>query len=143
LGGNPDESGWPEIRGILRGAGLADEESEEAPARRGIADRRPLFRGHPRGDELADGAVGLQDSERTVRGIRQLHGELDDALEHDLQLEFGSKLETRTDELVPAIHLERQPSASRRPGERPVPPGTIVPAVGFGDLPDSAWRFYR
>jgi hypothetical protein len=68
--------------------GVVDEHTEDASTDRDVADGGPLGLGDPCGDELADGAVGMQHAKRAVAGPGEVGRQLPDALEDDGQREL-------------------------------------------------------
>ena len=120
LGGNPTDFAWSAMLAMRIGFGSLDEKPQDPPSTRQRADRAPLLRGDPGGDELHEVTVLADDAERPVSGVGHLGREVHDPLQDDRQRELGSQGQAGLEQDVLAI------LRGAHGGEfTPYPPGTF------------------
>lgn len=92
--------------------GTADQGPEQTPpARRlDIVQVGPFLRAQPHGDELRQArALLIEDAQRTIAGLDQVHGSRDDPLQHHWQLQLPTDCHDRVQQRLQPVPGPGQP----------------------------------
>ena len=80
---------------------VLDQQSQDAPAHRGVSDRLADVEGDAGGDEFLDEPLGCEDAERAVRGVGDLDRELHEPLQDSTQRQLGCQRQACLEQHTP------------------------------------------
>jgi hypothetical protein len=82
---------------------LSDQQPEDASPVGKVTDRGALLGRDPSGHEVDQLPIGSDYPQRRVAGPGQLDSQLDDPLQHRVEIVLGRQLDARPDQLVTSI----------------------------------------
>jgi hypothetical protein len=95
---------------------LMNQYAEDPPTHRDMADPAALLLVDTGGDQPADAAVRAEHPQRSVGRLRNLHCQLDDALEHAVERELRGEGESGLHQHVAALDIRSHVSEGIRDG---------------------------